>query len=156
MRLWVACWTAMGVVAAGPLEAQAGACALLSQAEVEAAIGRRVTAPTEENFPQQSACGFGDPEAPRVNGRVVFTLVSLTLFTLDSPAAAREFFAMGKENAASVEVVSGLGDEAFWDKVLHTLWIRRGARELAVDVGNDLGGLGPAKVLAAKALATLP
>jgi hypothetical protein len=74
----------------------------------------------------------------------------------DSPTAAADVLAIARRNAASVDAQAGVGDEAFWDAVLHTLRIRKGRYVVAVDVPNGLGGLVPAKVLAAKTLAKLP
>jgi hypothetical protein len=149
-RLATACVLAILPCGTGALHAQVNACTLLSQAEVEAAVGRPVTAPVEERLPHQSGCAFGDPEAP------LFRLAGLHVLTFDAPAAAGDVFAIAKRNAASVDAQAGLGDEAFWDTVLHTLRIRKGRYVVAMDVPNGLGGLAPAKVLAAKALAKLP
>jgi hypothetical protein len=155
-RLATACVLAILPCGTASLHAQVNACTLLSQAEVEAAVGRPVTAPVEERLPQQSGCAFGDPEAPLVAGRVVFRLVGLHVLTFDSPTAAGDVFAIAKRNAASVDAQAGLGDEAFWDTVLHILRIRKGRYVVAMDVPNGVGGLAPAKVLAVKVLAKLP
>jgi hypothetical protein len=146
----------VALCAAAPAAGQVKACALLTKAEVEAAIGRQVTAPLEEQVAQLSGCRFGDPEAPVMNGRPLFAHVSVSALTFASPAAADDVFELGRRNAAAVQTVAGLGDEAFWDDILHTLWVRKGRYELELEVAKDLGGVTAAKALAAKALARLP
>jgi hypothetical protein len=86
----------------------------------------------------------------------LFRLVGLHVLTFDSPAAAGEVLAIARRNAASVDAQASLGDEAFWDAILHTLRIRKGRCVVALDVPNGLGGLATARVLAPKALAKLP
>jgi hypothetical protein len=135
--------------------AQVHACALVTKAEVEAAVGTPVLAGVEEQLPQHSGCGFGDPDAPKIGGKVVFRLVSVSVLTFATPSAAHDVFVMGKGNAATPQAVTGVGDEAFWDALLHTLWVRKGKYELSIDVPKA-GGLAAAKAIAAKALTQLP
>jgi hypothetical protein len=151
----LACGALLTLGMAAPASAQTKACTLLTKAEVEAAIGRKVTAPLEEQLPQLSGCRFGDPDAPLMNGRPLFAHFTVNVLTFDSPAAADQVFEMGKRNAAAAQAVTGLGDEAFWDDILHTLWVRKGKYELELDVPKDSGGVTAAKALAAKALARL-
>lgn len=139
---------------------QVAPCALLTQAEVEAAVGRSVAAPFEERMANLAICSYGDPGAPLINGRPFSKIVSLSIFTgsdakyyAGAAAQAKEIFDMAKKNAGSVQPVNGLGEDAFWDKDWKTLRVVKGKYEVEV---AELGDLAVARRLAAKVLERLP
>jgi len=144
-------------------EAPVDACALLTQAEVETATGRSVLAPQGEQVANLSTCAFGDPGAPVLDGRATSQTVSLSVFVgragdyyAGAVAQARDAYQMGRDNAASVEAVSGLGDDAYWDRILRTLNVLSGKYELEVEVASEAGGVEVARNLALRALPRLP
>jgi hypothetical protein len=126
-------------------------CSLLSKSEVEKIIGKKVLDPKDEKMANLYTCTYGDPEFPTVSQLLILTVL---VFTKHSDAT--EVWETAKSNAASVEEVSKLGDAAYWDKILSTLWIVNGNYEISFDVGSDEGGLDSAKKLAAKVLERLP
>jgi hypothetical protein len=61
-----------------------------------------------------------------------------------------------ESNAADVQPVATLGEEAYWDKYLRALRIVKGRYELDLELDAEAGGLDAAKALAVKALSRLP
>ncbi|MDR7540043.1 MAG: hypothetical protein QN152_11030, partial [Armatimonadota bacterium] len=109
-----------------------------------------------------SICNYGDPTLPLVAGRPLPVLTVSVFVGSDvqyyagAAAQARDLFETGRKNAASVQPVSGLGDDAYWDKILNTLRVLRGKYEVEVEIKSDAGGLDAARGLAAKVLSRLP
>lgn len=138
------------------------ACSLLTQAEVEAAVGRPVLAPRKEEAANLSTCSYGDPTLPLVAGRPLPVLTigvfvgSDAQYYAGAAAQARDSFETGRKNAASVQPVSGLGDDAYWDKIFHSLHVLKGKYEVEVEIKSDAGGLDAARGLAVKVLSRLP
>jgi len=103
-----------------------------------------------------STCSFGDPSAPLVGGRSISQIASMSVFAGTSGyyagpvAQAREAFETGRNNAASVEPVNGLGDDACWDRTLRTLNVLEVRFELEVTIASDAGGLDQARSIALK------
>ena len=132
------------------------ACTLLSKAEVEGVVGRRVLAGRQEDSAELSTCDYGNPAAPLAAGRPTDYLFQLGVFNGGSATQAKGVLEISRKNAASVEPVSGLGDDAYWDKFLRTLRVLKGRYQIDVIVGSDVGGLKTARTGAEKALAKLP
>lgn len=117
-------------------------CSLFTKAEIEAATGRKVLDPVEEQTAELSICTYGDPEAPTLAGRPLSQVVRLSVFTGGSSyyagpvAQAKAIYEMVEKNAGRVEVVSGLGEKAHWAG--KTLRAVRGPYmvEVEVDVGD--------------------
>ena len=139
---------------AATAEPSAGAidpCALLTKAEVEAAIGTSVTEPEPEEVANLVACSYNDPETP------IFSLVSVTVLIGGDANEAKDVYELAKGNAADAETVAGIGDDAFWDGILNGLEILKGKYDVRIDVSPDgLDELTAAKDLAAKVVDRLP
>ncbi len=127
------------------------ACSLLTKEEVEKAIGHSVLEPKEEQFANNFSCSYGDAEVPGSP-----PAVSLSVIISKNSADAKEIHEIAKSNAASVETVSGLGDEAYWDKIVRYLWIVKDKYHISVYIIADVGGLDTAQKLAMKVLGRLP
>ncbi len=127
-------------------------CALVTKAEVEAAVGTAVLEPKAEQVANLASCSFSDPGAP------VFGLVSVSVLTGSRAGDAQEIFDMAKRNANEPQAVSGLGQDAFWDDVLGTLNVVQDQYEVSVDVASIDNGdrMAAAKTVAAKVLGRLP
>jgi hypothetical protein len=139
------------------------ACTLLTQAEVEAAVGRTVLAPQKEEVPQFSVCGYGDPQSPVVSGRALTQLVKISVmvgsdasYYAGGKAQAKDSFETFKNNAASPQEVTGLGNAAYWDATFSSLTVLDGQYLVEVEIAADAGGLDAAKGLATKVLVRLP
>jgi len=150
---------ASGQPAGGLLDA----CSLLTKAEVEAGVGRPVLAPQKEEAANLVICNYGDPTAPTLQGRPLSQVLSISVFVgsdaqyyAGAAAQARDSFEQGRKNAASVQPVPGLGDDAYWDQVFRTLNVLKGKYEVEVTVGSDVGGMEVARAFAAKVLPRLP
>jgi hypothetical protein len=64
---------------------------------------------------------------------------------------------MTKDNAADVETVAGVGDEAFWDSILNGLEVLEGKYDVRIDVSPDgWDARAIAEELAAKVVDRLP
>jgi len=127
------------------------ACSLLTKAEVETAIGASVTEPEAEEAANLVTCSYNDPETP------IFSLVSVSVLIGEDGGDARQIYEMTKDNAADVETVAGVGDEAFWDSVLNGLEVLEGKYDVRIDVSPDgWDARAVAEELAAKALSRLP
>jgi hypothetical protein len=124
------------------------ACSLLSKADAEVIIGKPVSEPSKETAANLVTCSY--------------KVLSLALFTGEEGAyyagpvaQAKDTFETGRKNAASVEKVSGLGQDAYWDSILHILHVYKDRYDLDVTVDSDLG-LKVARAAAEKAVAKLP
>jgi len=127
------------------------ACSLLSKEEVEKVVGRSVLDPKSEQAANLFTCTYGDPEYPGVS-----VVVGISVIISSNNAQAKEILEIGRGNAASVEEVSNLGNDAYWDKILRTLWIVKDKYQVSIEVASDAGGLDTAKKLAMKVLERLP
>jgi hypothetical protein len=126
-------------------------CALLTKAEVEAAIGASVTEPEAEQVANLVACSYNDPETP------IFSLVSVTVFIGENADQASDVYELTKDNAADAQSVGGIGNDAFWDSVLNGLEILEGKYDIRVDVSPDgWDARAVAEDLAAKVVDRLP
>lgn len=135
-----------------PAGAEIDPCALVTKAEIEAAVGTAVLDPKSERLANLASCSFHDPAAP------IFSLASVTVFAAASESDAREIFDLAKGNAADVQEVDGLGDDAYWDDILGTLQVLEGTYEISVDVASGEGAdqRRAAEDIAARALSRLP
>jgi hypothetical protein len=139
------------------------ACTLLSKADVEGAAGKSVLAGRKEDAGPLVMCSFDDPTAPQVGGRGISQVLTLAVMTgqegayVKGPSAqAKDSLEIARKNSASDETVSGLGDVAYWDKILRTLNVASGRYYVTVGVESRDDSLTVAKAAAAKALAKLP
>ena len=137
---------------ASPTGAEIDPCALVTRAEVEAAVGATVLDPKPERLANLASCSFHDPAAP------IFSLASVNVFAAASESDAQEIFDLAKGNAADVQEVDGLGDDAYWDDILGTLQVLEGTYEISVDVASGEGAdqRRAAEDIAARALSRLP
>ena len=126
------------------------ACSLLTAADVQVAAKRPVRPPAKSAVANLMTCTFDDPKDPTTQ------VVNLNVLVAANAADAKKALAIAKSNAADVQPVAGLGEEAYWDKYLRTLRIVRGRYQLDLVLDSDAGGLEAAKALAAKALSRLP
>ena len=135
-----------------PAGAEIDPCALVTKAEIEVAVGTAVLDPKLERLANLASCSFNDPAAP------IITAVSVNVFVAASESDAREIFDLAKRNAADVQEVDGLGDDAYWDDILGTLQVLQGTYELSIDVTSSEGAdqKRAAEDIAAKALSRLP
>lgn len=127
------------------------ACALVTKAEVDAAVGRSLLDPKTTNSAGMSSCEFADPKLP------IAKIVTLTVVVGTNPADVKDAMDLAKSNAAAgaVQVIADLGDAAYWDNVLHALTVNKGRYQLEVFVDPD-AGLKAARAVMAKALTRLP
>lgn len=137
------------------------ACSLVTKEEVEAAIGHKVLA-AEKDEPANS-CYFGDPEAGMEDGQAISQLVTVTVFAAtggeirDGVAApARDAFEAAKKNAASVQAINDLKDEAYWDEVMGSIHVVKGSYSIEINISSENPTLAAARKLADKVLAKLP
>jgi len=103
-----------------------------------------------------SSCTYGNPQVPVLNGQPTDVLVKIAGSNGERPGQAREFQEIARRNAAEVQPVRGLGDQADWDGILRTLWVVKGNPGVNVNVGSDLGGLKTARGDRREVLARLP
>lgn len=100
--------------------AQIDACSLLSQADIEALVGRSASEPHEERAGELSICSYGDPDSPKLGERPMNNIAQLSVFTggdtyFAGPLQqAEDAFKMIEENAGDIEPVAGVGDRAYW------------------------------------------
>jgi len=126
------------------------ACSLLTGADVQAATKRPVRPPAKSATANLATCTFDDPKDPTSK------VVILNVLVAANAADAKKALAIAKSNAADVQPVAGLGEDAYWDKYLRTLRIVKGRYELDLVLDSEAGGVDAAKALAAKALSRLP
>ena len=139
--------------ATGLVQAAAGsldACSLLTAADVQAGTKRPVRPPAKSATANLATCAFGDPKDPTSD------VLNLNVLVAANAADAKKALAIAKSNAADVQPVAGLGEDAYWDKYLRTLRIVKGRYQLDVVLDSQAGGLDVAKTLAAKVLSRLP
>jgi hypothetical protein len=136
---------------------------LLTKADVEDMAGKPVLDGRKEELAQLVTCSFGDPTAPQIAGRALSQVMTLSVMTgqegayyAGAVAQAKDSFLMARKNAAAAEAVSGLGEDAYWDSILHKLAVVKGKYLVDVDVESGGDGLKIAKAAAAKALDRLP
>ena len=138
---------------AGSMQAGVGsfdACSLLTGADVQAATKRPVRPPAKSVIANLATCTFDDPKDPTSK------VLNLNVLISANGADAKKALAIAKSNAADVQPVAGLGEDAYWDKYLRTLRIVKGRYELDLVMDSEAGGLDAARALAAKALSRLP
>lgn len=136
-----------------PAQANAGnldACSLLTRAEVQTATKKPVLAPAKSQVANVASCGFGDPKD------ATSKVVDLSVLVAANAVDARRALSIAKSNAADVQPITGLGDEAYWDKFLRTLRVAKGRYQLDLVLDSEAGGVETAKTLAAKVLSRLP
>jgi hypothetical protein len=126
------------------------ACSLLTGADVQAATKRPVRPPAKSATANLASCAFDDPKDPTSK------VVDLNVLVAANAADAKKALAIAKSNAADVQPVAGLGEDAYWDKYLRALRIVKGRYELDLVLDSEAGGLDAAKALAVKALSRLP
>lgn len=152
-------WLATGLLCLGDAKAAEkgiDACALLTQAEIQALIGRSAMKGQKSDVAELSSCTYGNPQAPVLNGQPTDVLVKIAVFNGERPGQAKDAHEIARKNAAEVQPVTGLGEQAYWDGILRTLSVVKGNRGVGVNVGSDLGGLKTARAIAEKVLAKLP
>lgn len=142
-------------------DVEVDACKLLARDEIESAVGASVLEPLSGRLAELSTCSYGDPEAPLLNGRPVFSTVALSVFTgSDSAfvggaaAQARGVYDIAKKNAGDLNQVPSLGEEAHWVDALKSLRVVQG--RYFIDIQVYSGGQEAAKGLASKMLERLP
>jgi hypothetical protein len=126
------------------------ACSLLTGPDVQAATKRAVRPPAKSATANLATCTFDDPKDPTSKVLKLDVLVSA------NAADAKKALAIAKSNAADVQPVAGLGDDAYWDKYLRALRVVKGRYQLDLELDSEAGGLDAAKALAVKALSRLP
>jgi len=148
------------VAQSAPAQSQSSApvdaCTLLTKTDLQAIVGKPVLDGMPDQAAELATCAYGNPSAPQVGGRPTDVLVTLGVFTGAQPSQAKGAFDIAKKNAAEVDTVSGIGDEAFWDKYVRSLRVVKGNHLVDVSVGADLGDLKTARAIAEQALAKLP
>jgi hypothetical protein len=137
------------------------ACTLLTKADVESLAGKAVLAGRKEEAGPLVTCSFDDPTAPQVGGRAISQVLTLAVMTgqegayyAGASAQAKDSLEIARKNSASDETVAGLGDAAYWDKILRRLSLASGRYLVTVSVQDN--NLTVAKAAAVKALAKLP
>ena len=144
--------TAFGA-SAGSLQAgvrSLDACSLLTSADVQAATKRPVRPPAKSAIANLATCTFDDPKDPTSK------VVNLSVLVSANAGDAKKAMAIAKSNAADVQPIAGLGEDAYWDRYLRALRIVKGRYELDLVLDSEAGGLDAARALAAKALSRLP
>jgi hypothetical protein len=126
------------------------ACSLLTGADVQAATKRPVRPAAKSIIANLATCTFDDPKDPTSK------VLNLNVLISANGADAKKALAIAKSNAADVQPVAGLGEDAYWDKYLRALRIVKGRYELDLVMDSEAGGLDAARALAAKALSRLP
>ena len=132
------------------------ACSLFTKTEIETLLGRPVMEGRQDEAAEISTCEYGNPEAPVINGTRTDVTLILAIFNGTRPNQAKAVYDIGKRNAAGVEAVNGLGDEAFWDAEESALHVVTGNYLLDVMLKSDAGGLKPAQAIAQQSLTKLP
>jgi len=135
---------------------QLDVCSLVSRADVEAATARAAREPQRENAANLYTCTYGDATQPLLGGKSIDPLASVAVFVGDTPAAAKWVLDLARTNAASVQPVTGIGPDAFWDDPTRIVRTIKGRYMVDIGVAADAGGLAAAKALAMKVLAKLP
>jgi len=139
------------------------ACTLLSKADVEAITKKSTGEPAKQTVANLVTCDFPDPTSAKLqNGQSLDKVLSLAVFTGEEgayaggpTAQAKDTFEIARKNSASDEKVNGLGQNAYWDKLLHTLHVYKDRYELEVTVDTQFD-LKVAQSAAEKVVAKLP
>jgi hypothetical protein len=136
------------------------ACALLAAADVASALGEKPGKARESRpQPDVSRCLIALPAAKSVSLEVTQGVRVAQLANGLRQAAEVESEEAGEQEEPAVELVPGLGDEAFWAAGGGGLYFRRGATLLRMTIGGD-GSKGSKldklRRLADKVLARLP
>jgi hypothetical protein len=126
------------------------ACSLLTSADVQAATKRPVRPPAKSVIANLATCTFDDPKDPTSK------VVNLSVLVSANAGDAKKAMVIAKSNAADVQPIAGLGEDAYWDRYLRALRIVKGRYELDLVLDSEAGGLDAARALAAKALSRLP
>ncbi len=129
------------------------ACSLFTKAEIEGALGQPVSEGRQEEMAELSTCQYDTvpgPDTPPGG------LLTVGIFTGTRPGQAKGVYDIAKSNAAKVEEVSGVGDEAYWDDILKTMRVVKADYQIDISFGMGAGGLQVARSLAEKTLAKLP
>jgi hypothetical protein len=137
------------------------ACTLLDQADIETTIGREVLEPKSDQLANLACCSYGDPETPIISIVTVCAFVgSHAEYYAGAETQAKDIFEQGKNNAASIQPVSGLGNDAYWDEIFNSLHVSQGKYELSIEISLDSEDgettLDLSRELAQKALQRLP
>jgi len=116
--------------------------------------------PAKEQMANLVTCAFGDPESPKIGGRPITRVLTLSVFTGEEGAyyagpvaQARDSYETARKNAASSEAVAGLGESAYWDKTFETLSVHKGQYWITAEAE---AGLDVAKKVMGKAIERLP
>jgi len=158
---------AAGAAAQKPAAAAAAppvdACALLTKPDVESVAGKSVVAGRKEDAGPLSTCAFDDPTSPQVGGRGISQVLTLAVMSGEAGAyykgpnsQAKDSLEIARKNSASDETVTGLGEVAYWDKILRNLNVASGRYFVTIGVESRSDGLAVAKAAATKVLAKLP
>jgi len=136
------------------------ACALLTAADVASVQGEKPGKVRESTpRPDVSQCIIALPAAKSVSLEVRQGARVAQLADRLRQAAEVESEEAGEDEEHAVELVPGLGDEAFWAAGGGGLYVRRGATLLRMTIGGDESKgakLGKLRLLAGKVLARLP
>ena len=135
------------------------ACALLTAADVASVLGEKPGKARETTpRPEVSQCVIALPAAKSVSLEVTQGARAAQFASRLRQAAEVEGDEAGDHDEPAVEVVPGLGDEAFWAAGGGGLYVRRSATLLRMTLGGDESKeakLGKLRLLADKALARL-
>jgi hypothetical protein len=136
------------------------ACALLTAADV-ASVQSETPGKVRESTPRRdvSQCLIALPVAKSVTLEVMQGARVAQLAGRLRQAAEVESMEAGEDEEHAVELVAGLGDEAFWATGGGGLYVRRGATLLRMTIGGDENKeakLSKLRLLAGKVLARLP
>jgi hypothetical protein len=149
--------------APAPAPPPVDACALLTKPDVESVAGKSVVAGRKEDAGPLSTCAFDDPTAPQVGGRGISQVLTLAVMTGEAGAyykgpssQAKDSLEIARKNSASDETVAGLGEVAYWDKILRNLNVASGRYFVTIGVESRDDGLTVARAAATKVLAKLP
>lgn len=137
------------------------ACTLLTKADVEQATRRKTLDPGASSFPAARAttCSFGDPASPLIDGKPLGKVVSVMLTTHPDAATARDTYEFVlSPNKERAEILSGIGDAAYWntDPAFRDLTFIQGRYEVTVRIDESAGAREVATALARKAIGNLP
>ncbi len=131
-----------------PKAAGVEGCSLLTKEEVGAAIGKPVT-PINGTTGQTASCEYHN--AARQPDKFLEVLV----YTL-TPGQAKGVFEATKGGGRDQVAVPGVGDDAYWDKMLG-LCVLKGRYHVVISVTEfGVDGLKVARTLAPKVLSRLP
>lgn len=141
----VLCCSTVGFAQPRPTPKKPDACALITKADVEAALHQPVAkGPTPGGMGPMSTCEFEIGSGP-IKGQWNLQMMGCDAGSFKSLVGA---FSSGKAQA-----VAGIGDEAAWNG--DQLTIRKGSQCLMVPGWSGAGSLDAAKTLGAKAVAHL-